>query len=233
MIKRVMVFIFIIFSLLPLSNVYSKQDERVVAIGDSIPFGYNLSKDNHMPPSKAFPNLIGKETGLEVTNLSVPGLTSGELLRAVHSNDMFRQSIQGADYVILYIGGNDLLNLVKKNKGLDGIRINEAAPVIRDLIYNVYSTIVLIDQLTDGQILVYNIYNPYPSAGDQLNTPLAYINQQYASLIKLLSHFTSVKLLNANSAFKGHPDYIIKGDVHPTEKGQRVLAKLALQQMNK
>ncbi|MGP4076837.1 SGNH/GDSL hydrolase family protein [Halobacillus sp. K22] len=233
MIKRITVLMLIFFSLLPLSNVYSKQEERVVAIGDSIPFGYNLSKDNHMPPSKAFPYLIGEETGLEVTNLSVPGLTSGELLKAVHSNDMFRQSIQGADYVILYIGGNDLLNLVKKNKDLDGIRIEEAAPVIRDLIYNVYSTIVLIDQLTDGEILVYNIYNPYPSAGAQLNTPLAYINQQYAALIKLLSHFTSVKLLNANLAFKGHPENIIKGDVHPTEEGQRVLAKLALQQMKK
>ncbi|WP_226581818.1 GDSL-type esterase/lipase family protein [Halobacillus litoralis] len=200
----------------------------MVAVGDSIPYGYNLEKDNSQPPDGSFPSLIAKKRNLEVTNLSIPGITSSELLGAVKSNEIYREALKEADYVIVYIGGNDLLNIVKQNGGLDGVELEDAAPVIRDLLYNVYETILEIDELTDGKILVYNIYNPYPAAGDKLDTPLAYINQQYASLVKLLKHFTSVSLVNANKAFRGHPEYIIKGDVHPTKKGQEVLAKLAL-----
>lgn len=208
------------------------QDKRMVAIGDSIPFGYNLVEGNLNPPKQSFPSLIGTERDMEVINLSIPGLTSEELLQAVRSNDIFREALHDADYVVLYIGGNDLLNILKKNGGLKGLKMEEAAPIIRDLIYNVYSTILEIDQLTDGKVLVYNIYNPYPAAGEKLSTPLSYINQQYASVIKLLQHFASVKLIDAHKAFEGKPKLIIEGDVHPTTEGQEILAEIGLKHID-
>ncbi|WP_074733278.1 SGNH/GDSL hydrolase family protein [Halobacillus karajensis] len=226
-----MLMIVFIISVTPM-QAHAFNEKRLVAIGDSIPYGYNLTKENKNPPKESFPYLIGMEKDMEVTNLSIPGLTSAQLLMAVRSNKIFRESLKEADYVIVYIGGNDLLNVVKKNGGLDGLKMEEAAPVIRDLIYNVYSTILEIDELTDGKILVYNIYNPYPAAGDKLSTPLAYINQQYASLIQLLKHFASVTLINAYKAYHDHPEYIIKGDVHPTEKGQRILAEITLKHLD-
>lgn len=218
----------IIMLIIPPIQVFGFNEKRLVAIGDSIPYGYNLTEDNKKPPKEAFPYLIGSEKDMEVTNLSIPGLTSAELYKAVKYNKLFRESLKNSDYVIVYIGGNDLLNIVKKNGGLDGLKLEDAAPVIRDLIYNVYSTILEIDELTDGKILVYNIYNPYPAAGDQLSTPLSYINKQYASLIQLLKHFASVSLINAYKAYNGHPEYILEGDVHPTIKGQKVLAEISL-----
>ncbi|WP_406945134.1 SGNH/GDSL hydrolase family protein [Halobacillus sp. SY10] len=230
--KNIWILVMVFAVILAPSDLAAFKEERLVAIGDSIPFGYNLDKENKNPPKGSFPSLIGMKKDIEVTNLSIPGLTSAQLLKAVQSNNTFRESLKNADYVIVYIGGNDLLNVVKKNGGLDGMKMEEVAPVIRDLIYNVYSTILEIDELTNGKVLVYNIYNPYPAAGDQLNTPLAYINQQYASLIKLLKHFASVTLVDAYKAYHGHPEYIIKGDVHPTAKGQQVLAKLALKHMD-
>ncbi|UOR10942.1 SGNH/GDSL hydrolase family protein [Halobacillus amylolyticus] len=220
--------LFFIGSLLAPQPIHARESEQLVAIGDSIPYGYNLTKDNTLPSGGAFPYIIGNEADLEVTNLGVPGLTSAELLAAVRSNDKFRSTLKDADYVVVNIGGNDLLNLLKENKGLKGINMEEVALVVRDLIFNVYSTIIELERLTQGEILVYNIYNPYPEAGDKLDTPLSYINTQYSSLIELLSHFTNVKLVNAYQSFRGHPEYIIKGDVHPTRQGQNVLARLGL-----
>ncbi|MGP4059390.1 SGNH/GDSL hydrolase family protein [Halobacillus sp. H74] len=226
--KKILLMAIILALIIYPVQAFAYKEKRLVAIGDSIPYGYNLTKENISPPKGSFPYLIGNKRKIEVTNMSIPGLTSGELLKAVKTNDLFREALNDADYVVVYIGGNDLLNIVKKNGGLDGMKMEEAAPVIRDLVYNVYSTILEIDQMTDGKILVYNIYNPYPAAGDKLSTPLSYINQQYSSLIKLLKHFTSVHLLNAYKAYNGHPEYIIEGDVHPTKEGQEVLAKIAL-----
>lgn len=226
--KKIWLLMLIMVLIISPIEVFGFNEKRLVAIGDSIPYGYNLTKDNKNPPKEAFPYLIGSKKDMEVTNLSIPGLTSKELLKAVKYNKLFRESLKNSDYVIVYIGGNDLLNIVKKNGGLDGLKLEDAAPVIRDLIYNVYSTILEIDELTDGKILVYNIYNPYPAAGDQLSTPLSYINKQYASLIQLLKHFASVSLINAYKAYNGHPEYILEGDVHPTKKGQKVLAEISL-----
>ncbi|KHE72107.1 GDSL-type esterase/lipase family protein [Halobacillus sp. BBL2006] len=228
MVYKVMIVFALIVTSFQVHMSFAEGSKRLVALGDSIPYGYNLSKDNHQPPKEAFPYLIGSEKRVEVTNLSIPGLTSEELLQAVRSNEKVRSSIREADYVLVYIGGNDLLNLVKKNKGIDGIKVDEIAPVIRDFIYHMYSIIVEIDRLTDGKVLVYNLYNPYPAAGDKLNAPLYYINQQYASLIKLLKYFTPIQLIDVYQAYKGHPEYIITGDVHPTKEGQKALADLTL-----
>ncbi|WP_101842166.1 SGNH/GDSL hydrolase family protein [Halobacillus sp. Marseille-P3879] len=231
--KILLVFCFVFF-LQNIQPYFTQADSRqLTAIGDSIPYGYNLSKDNHDPSEKAFPYTIGEQAGLEVTNLGIPGLTSEELLKAVKHNDIFRDTIRESDYIVLYIGGNDLLNLLKKHKGVKGIDMDEAAIVVRNLLFNVYSIIMELDQLTDGKILVYNIYNPYPEEGKSLDRPLQYINTQYSSLIKLLSHFTEVRLVNAYKAFKGHPEYILKDDVHPTAEGQIVLANLGLKKLKK
>nr|WP_256521935.1 GDSL-type esterase/lipase family protein [Halobacillus sp. A5] len=207
--------------------------KQLSAIGDSIPYGYNLNKNNHYPSGKAFPYTIGQQAGLEVTNLGIPGLTSHELLTAVQKNEIFRDTIKDSDYIVLYIGGNDLLNLLKKHKGIKGIEMDETAVVVRNLLFNVYSTIMELDKLTDAEILVYNIYNPYPEEGKSLDQPLHYINAQYSSLIELLSHFTNVKLVDAYQAFKGHPEYILKDDVHPTAEGQIVLANIGLKKLEK
>ncbi|MBI0581150.1 hypothetical protein IEC97_27945 [Neobacillus cucumis] len=37
---------------------------------------------------------------------------------------------------------------------------------------------------------------------------------------------TKVKLVNAYGVFEGHPEYLIPGDVHPSELGQNILANL-------
>ncbi|UOQ45112.1 GDSL-type esterase/lipase family protein [Halobacillus salinarum] len=229
---KVILVILMITQLLTPFSAEAKEGGHLVAIGDSIPYGYNLTVDNKMPSGAAFPYLIGNKAGLEVTNLGIPGLTSKELLQAVKTNKVFRETIRDADYVLVYIGGNDLLNVVKKNKGLKNVTVEEIAPVIRDLLFNVYGTILTLDKLTDAKIIVYNIYNPYPAAGDKLNTPLSYINKQYASLVELLSHFTEVKLVNAYKAFKGHPEYILPKDVHPTSEGQKVLARIGLRALH-
>ncbi|MBN8236239.1 SGNH/GDSL hydrolase family protein [Halobacillus kuroshimensis] len=212
-------------------HVYSFSEKQITALGDSIPYGYHLTPVNKQPSPYAFPYLIGEKGNMVVNNLSVPGLTSGELLQELKTNKVVREAVADSDYILLYIGGNDLLNFLKKNDNLQGVDLEKAAPVIRDLIYNVYSTILEIDALSDGEILVYNLYNPYPAASDQLSAPLSYINQQYQSLVQLVRHFASVTLIDAYGAFAGHPEYIIERDVHPNKKGQEKLAELGWNQL--
>ncbi|MYL20446.1 SGNH/GDSL hydrolase family protein [Halobacillus litoralis] len=230
--KKIGLLLFLLLWMTGSAHVYSSE-KQITALGDSIPYGYQLTPGNKQASPQAFPYLIGEKSGMAVHNLSVPGLTSGELLQELKTNKAVRKTVADSDYVLLYIGGNDLLNFLKQNDPGHGVDLEKAAPVIRNLIYNVYSTILEIDALTDGEIFIYNLYNPYPAASDQLNAPLAYINKQYQSLVQLVRHFASVTLLDAYEVFDGHPEYIIERDVHPNKKGQEKLAELGWNQLKK
>ena len=54
--------IVLLASLLASPNVFAKSDnakESLVAVGDSIPFGFNLGQTNQNPAKTSYPYLIG------------------------------------------------------------------------------------------------------------------------------------------------------------------------------
>jgi lysophospholipase L1-like esterase len=85
----------------------------LVALGDSITYGWNLddTNGNTQPSSKAFPNLILEPGFFNVTNISGGGWTSSHILGQVH-NPANEAAIQNADVFTLDIGSNDLMGAV-------------------------------------------------------------------------------------------------------------------------
>ena len=79
------------------------------ALGDSIGFGlFAPIGDGYVPTYERF---IEADTGASVSaiNLSIPGWTSSDLLRAIKGNLLFRVSVAASPIVTVNIGGNDLL----------------------------------------------------------------------------------------------------------------------------
>ena len=79
------------------------------ALGDSIGFGlFAPIGDGYVP---TYDRLVEADSGVKVNriNLSVPGWTSSDLLRAIKGNLIFRLSVATSTIVTVNIGGNDLL----------------------------------------------------------------------------------------------------------------------------
>jgi len=79
------------------------------ALGDSIGFGlFAPIGDGYVP---TYDRLVEADSGAQVNriNLSVPGWTSSDLLRAIRGNLLFRISVATSTIVTVNIGGNDLL----------------------------------------------------------------------------------------------------------------------------
>jgi lysophospholipase L1-like esterase len=79
------------------------------ALGDSIGFGlFAPIGDGYVP---TYDRLVEADSGAVVNriNLSVPGWTSSDLLRAIKGNLLFRLSVATSTIVTVNIGGNDLL----------------------------------------------------------------------------------------------------------------------------
>ena len=201
--------------------------ESLVALGDSIPFGYNLGVNNQHPSKDAFPFLIendGKD--FRVNNLGVPGWRSDQLLNALENDQKFRQAVRHADTITLSIGSNDLLQgLSKGDLNVAAIQVAAAK-----MLANLKTTITEIRSLTDAPIVVYNIYNPF-QLDDPLHglgaTLLPGINTQISAVVGSFMDST-ISVANAFTAFGTNQEiYVIQGDIHPTLAGQEVLANLA------
>ncbi len=208
------------------NNGQSNGNIELVSLGDSITFGYNLGIKNGEPSSYAFPYLIAENTNLEVRDLGVPGWTTKNLLKALKNDNNFRNSINQADYITLDIGNNDLLHVLKKNKD----NLTEIPSVIDSMLpalsQNLNEIIKEVRSLSDAPIVIYNFYNPY-----QINNPLHYLSNELLTksinpvIAKVARKNKNIKIADAFNAFdKNQAVYVRKGDIHPTIKGQEVLA---------
>jgi lysophospholipase L1-like esterase len=231
-------FVFLLLSMVFSQAVFAKSKQSLVALGDSITFGWNLSPTNDHPSDKAFPSLIANsEDDYRVSNLAVGGATSGDLL-ALLKTKSYRHSLTRANVITLEIGSNDFLvgakSIIEKLIYIPGYIPTMADMQVIGLITNQYSMnlkaiISEIRSVTNAPIILYNIYNPFYGIDLQASALLASTNM----FIKSYDSDPSIVVADAFSAFAGKQNnLIIPNDVHPNIDGQKVLAKLGLEALD-
>ncbi|MDB5085187.1 MAG: hydrolase family protein [Bacilli bacterium] len=223
--------------------------DSLVALGDSITFGYNLGINNDHPSKYAFPFVIGhdlKETN--VKDLAVPGWTTIDLLNALKT-DKFKEDISHAEIVTLDIGSNDFLQTYLTSKFysdlLQGIDPTQDEP---ELIAAVNSSVSALDlnlatilsdirSLTKAPIVLYDTYNPFKPGTASYGISNLLLPSANSSIKSISSAFANVHFADAYSAFLMIQNntlnqapalvrYDDNNDIHPTVFGQQVLAKL-------
>ncbi|MFS0862900.1 SGNH/GDSL hydrolase family protein [Fredinandcohnia sp. 179-A 10B2 NHS] len=224
----------------------------LVALGDSITFGWNLyegeNPDKTKPSSHAFPNYI-LGGGFEVTNLSYPGWTSTQLLEKFTAADpTYLTAIAQADVITLNIGNNDFLQLpeimdLRSNPrplseselmALKG-KIVQTAFQLGENLKMIFQGIRSVNNT--APIVFYNMYNPFEAKTNPVLHTLGktLINGEgeqkgINELVYLpFGQIPGTFLVDAYSAFEGKQDTFILPfpDVHPTIAGQKALASLA------
>lgn len=213
-------------------TAFAQEQKSLVALGDSITFGYNLDTKNNHPSKEAFPEFAVEGEKYRVRNLGVPGDTSGDLLTLLKT-EKYRQAVRHADVITLNIGSADFL------KGASPIitkimTIPNYQPTLEDvsltqnitinLVTNLQQLVYEIRTLTDVPIILYTIYNPFYGKDAQAGALL------YGANIAISSFGvdSSIEIADAFTAFIGKQNLLIlPEDVHPNLKGQQLLADLA------
>ena len=216
----------------------SSNTKSLVALGDSITFGFGLGTTNLQPSPEAFPYLIGKAGNLSVTDLGVPGLTSSGLLTDLATTS-FQKAVKGASVITLDIGSNDLLQPATKDGLFTGQTITptelaQFATVVQQFTTNLQTTLQTLVKLNPtAKIVVYNIYNPVPSSDTTAHAVADQVLSAMNAAIAQEAGAFHLPVANAYSAFSGHvSQYILTGNVHPNAQGQAVLAKIGEQALS-
>jgi lysophospholipase L1-like esterase len=228
-------------SSLALAETTAKQS-TLVALGDSITFGYNLddTKGNTVPSQSAFPYLMGNDNHLSVTDLGVPGWTSEDLLNQLTS-PTFATPIAGASVITLDIGSNDLIHLATQMGLLDAAQKNPGTPItltadqqqqfattIAAFGKNLGLIVADIRKGSSAPIVLFNEYNPFPDNTALHDATEQFQTAQNALIVQLAASQKNIGVADVHKAFEGNQMTDVRvpqGDIHPTVQGQAVFAQ--------
>lgn len=106
------------------NSAEQNKQKNLVALGDSITRGYGLNEGE-----KCYVDIVAEDCGFKVQNFAVTGQTSYVLWQTMKNlSDKEKAALEDADYIVMSIGGNDMLYLVETHVGevlpSDGSSIN-------------------------------------------------------------------------------------------------------------
>lgn len=131
---------------------------KVVALGDSLTFGYGVDK------SKSYPAVLAKKTGWNIINMGVNGDTTADVLARM--NEVFAQNPK---LVLLGIGGNDVLRRV--NAGQTRTNLINIIKALQDK--NIPVVLIAEPHLSTSALFGKATDNPvYKDVADELDVPL-------------------------------------------------------------
>lgn len=198
-----------------------------VVLGDSIAYGSGLINST----DACYGKIVAETNGYTYANHSVPGITSGVLLKMLTDNEAVRESVASADIISISIGGNNFLtdnmiglafaSLVRKDmSGFDAIAENYYNEIcsIMDCINGLNS---------DVPVLLQTIYNPqkgaagvvYLEGGIRLNDMMRKYDAE---------HPGEIVIVEVADALNGDYENFADDKIHPSAKGNEEIAVVIL-----
>ncbi|WP_026962838.1 GDSL-type esterase/lipase family protein [Alicyclobacillus herbarius] len=226
----------------PVPQTAAAKAKTLVALGDSITYGWQLpGSANGHPSPYAYPYLVARQLDYQVKDFAVPGATSGDLLRQLQQPKV-KAALRQANTVVIDIGSNDLLQSAtallnrtlagKANVGQSDVAQFQQA--LTTYANNLPQIVARIQAQTDAPIVLFDLYNPFPD-----NTILHNIAEPLLAAANQTVLNTAAEahtlVASAYQPFNHHQDKYVRlkqDDVHPTVAGQRVLAQSVLESLD-
>lgn len=202
------------------------QEMSIVAAGDSLTQGVGDStgKGGYIP---YLSNLLKQENGIgevNIQNFGVRGNNSEQLLEKIQTSEV-KEAISNADMVILTIGGNDIMKVVKEN--ISDLQLEDFDNQMKEFETNLFDVLKSIKKENpDTSIVLVGVYNPFSkwfSNIQEMNQVVEEWNEIGENIIKLYEHTYFVSI--ADIFFTDQDDLLYKDYFHPNDKGYELIGE--------
>ncbi|WHY75757.1 SGNH/GDSL hydrolase family protein [Neobacillus sp. WH10] len=198
----------------------------IVSAGDSLTQGVGDSTDQggYLPYLKT---MLEKEKGIKEVdfhNFGVTGNRTTQLLKRLKTPEM-KEVLQKADLVILTIGGNDIMKVVKDN--ISNLQVSDFIKE-KDSYRNHLSQIMeaIVQENPNASIVLVGLYNPFSkwfSDIKEMDEIVADWNQVGQSVI---TKYPNAYFVEIEDAFlNATEDLLFTDHFHPNDKGYKLIAE--------
>ncbi|HAQ07922.1 MAG TPA: hypothetical protein DCR24_10500 [Bacillus bacterium] len=206
-------------------SLYDKNAEKepgnklVVAFGDSLTYGYGDEKGaGYIDTLESRLNFQNKAE-FNFTNEAIYGLESSGVLNQL-SDFRISSKLDEADYFILFIGTNDLINSNGGNlKPIKPEAIKKGQEVY---LQNLTGILKILKENNDtAPILLLGLYNPYPDSA-QIEPIIDGWNNE---ILKTINGEKRITYIPTNDLFKGKAkENYFSDSLHLNDRGYRLIA---------
>lgn len=210
----------------PIPDDFFPKEIRIVAIGDSLTQGVG-DLTNQGGYLNYFKEHLQQLKGIKlssVENFGVKGHKTTDLLKRLE-NEEIKNSLQQADLVIITIGGNDIMKVVKENiTDLSTDVFNE-----EQILYE-YRLKMILDRVKSynekAAILLIGLYNPFQYWFSEIEELDEIVNDWNETAEKVTFQYDFAYFVDISDVFQeGQIDLLFEDYFHPNNEGYERMAE--------
>jgi lysophospholipase L1-like esterase len=198
----------------------------VISAGDSLTLGIGDSTKNggYLPYLRT---MLEDEKGIkevDFLNFGIKGNRTDQLLKRLQSQEL-KDALQSADLVILTIGGNDIMKVVKeKFYNLQLSDFEKEREVYINNLYQIMNSIVQINP--QAYIVLVGLYNPFSQWFSDIKELDQIVYDWNQAGKRVISTYTNGYFVNIEDLFMNSGENLLYTDnFHPNDRGYELIAE--------
>ncbi|GGM33170.1 hypothetical protein GCM10011351_19020 [Paraliobacillus quinghaiensis] len=208
-------------------GLFLRNDYKIVAIGDSLTQGVGDNANNDGYVGRIEDTFSNEDYRVDIDNFGKRGNRSDQLLKRLEDEEI-RESIEEADMVLLTIGANDIMNVVKNNF----MNLNEEPFAIERTAYEqrlreIFDTIFALNP--DTEIYLIGFFNPFEGYFEDIDELDQILTNWNNTGRRLTLQYAQAHFVPTNDLFQIEDVSLLADDnFHPNATGYTLIAERTL-----
>ena len=207
---------------------FLKRDQKIVAIGDSLTEGVGDETENGGYVGILNHTFEDNSLNISVENFGKKGNRSDQLLKRLEKEEI-ASAIKEADMVLITIGANDIMNVLKSNfMNVTMEPFKEERVKYIERLRAIFNKIN--DLNPDTQIFLIGFYNPFERHFGEIKELGMIIDNWNDDGKSLAEEYDNVRYIPTKDLFsKSNVDLLAEDEFHPNTSGYKLIAQRVLE----